>query len=347
MDRKLILNSGVEFIGKAFGATTECVSTLVYNSSMVGYQELISDPEYYNRILLLSYPLVGNYGITDDDYEAKSLTIKGLIVREYNDKPSNFRYTKTLAEVLEDAHIPGIAAIDTRMLMRILRDQGPQKALITDCKTTLKQGLQILEKTEVPSYAVPNKKRWYSRTANPQFSVAVVDYGVALSLIRSLNQKGCNVTIIPDDTKINDILALSADGVIFAGGYHENGNNIGLIKALQGKLPILGYGNAHLKIAQANNCKVKSYKLGYHGSNYPVRNTKSGKVFVSAQKNDFYVVKDNKSPIVVTYENVLYKSIVGLKILKDHVISSQFISEEAGVLDDFIALMSDFKKEVQ
>ena len=147
--RKLVLEDGSEYYGYGFGADTDRVCEIVFNTSMVGYQEIVSDPSYTNQMVVMTYPLIGNYGITDEDYETKSPTIGGLIVREYNDLPSNFRYTKTLSETMEEYHIPGISGIDTRCLTRSIRDLGSRRVLITSPDMPKEEALRIIAQTPV------------------------------------------------------------------------------------------------------------------------------------------------------------------------------------------------------
>ena len=187
-DRKIILENGEEYYGFGFGDTADRVCEIVFNTSMVGYQEIVSDPSYTYQMVVMTYPLIGNYGIADDDFETKNPTIGGLIVREYNDNPSNFRYTKTLSEILEENHIPAISGVDTRKITRSIRNFGSRRVLITGVDTTLEKGLEIIKNTPVPHDAVSKvscKKRWYSRTSNHKFNVVAVDCGIKLNIIRS------------------------------------------------------------------------------------------------------------------------------------------------------------------
>ena len=219
IDRKIILEDGSEYYGYGFGASDSRVCEIVFNTSMVGYQEIVSDPSYTDQIVVMTYPLIGNYGITDDDYESKNISIGGMIVRDYNDMPSNFRYTKTLSELLEENGIPGISGVDTRKLTRSIRDIGSRRMLITDLSTSLEEGLEIIRRTPVPHDAVSrvtSSKTWYSRTSNHQFNVVAVDCGIKLNIIRCLNRFGCNVTIVPYDTTPEEIAFMNPDGIFFA-----------------------------------------------------------------------------------------------------------------------------------
>ena len=163
-NKKIVLEDGEEYIGYGFGVNKEAICEIVFNTSMVGYQEIVSDPSYTYQMVVMTYPLIGNYGITDEDYETKQPTIGGMVVREYNDLPSNFRYTKTLSEYLEENDIPGIFGIDTRKLTRSIREKGSRKVIITDITTSKEEALRKLESYHIPKDAVAKvscKKRWY------------------------------------------------------------------------------------------------------------------------------------------------------------------------------------------
>ena len=152
--RKIVLENGQEFYGEGFGAQCDAINEIVFNTSMVGYQEIVSDPSYTNQMVVMTYPLIGNYGITDEDYETKIPTIGGMIVREYNDSPSNFRYTKTLSEILEENDIPGISGVDTRKITRIIRNEGSQKVMITSPDMPKEEALRAIKAYVLPKDGV-------------------------------------------------------------------------------------------------------------------------------------------------------------------------------------------------
>ena len=207
-NRKIVLEDGSEYYGYGFGYHTDRVCEIVFNTSMVGYQEIVSDPSYTYQMVVMTYPLIGNYGITDEDFETKVPTIGGLVVREYNDLPSNFRYTKTLSEILEENKIPGIWGVDTRKIGRSIRDLGSRRVYITDIDTPKEEALRIIKETPIPKDAVSKvscKKRWYSRTSNHQYNVVAIDCGIKLNIVRSLNARRCNVTIVPWNTTAEEI----------------------------------------------------------------------------------------------------------------------------------------------
>ena len=244
--KKIVLENGREFYGYGFGADREAINEIVFNTSMVGYQEIMSDPSYTDQMVVMTYPLIGNYGMTDEDYETKTPTIGGMIVREYNDSPSNFRYTKTLNEVFEEHDIPAIWGVDTRALTRIIRDEGTQKVLITDAATPHGEAMRKLGEYVTPHDMVSRvscRKRWMSRVPNHQYDVVAIDCGIKNNIIRLLNRVGCNVTVMPYDSTVEEIMAFHPDGLVLSNG---PGNPedvtpvIELVKQLRGRLPIFG-----------------------------------------------------------------------------------------------------------
>lgn len=360
MNRKIILENGIEMVGKGFGAPIDSICEIVFNTSMVGYQEIMSDPSYTDQIVVMTYPLIGNYGVTDEDYESKNYSIGGFIVREYNDKPSNFRYTKTFSQVLEENNIPGICQIDTRKLTRIIRDQGSQKVLITDMDTPLEEGLKRIREYQLPHdqvKRVSSRKIWYSRTANPRYNVIAVDCGIKLNIIRKLNEKGCNVTVVPYDTSYASICEMKPDGLFLSNGPGDPQDVepvIQLIQEAQGKVPIFGICLGHQMIALANGLHTYKMKFGHRGGNHPVKNLTNGKIEITSQNHSFAVENtENHDPsLVFTHINLLDQTIEGLSIAKDYLFSVQYHPESApgpqdstGLFDQFIENMEEFKKE--
>lgn len=355
-NRKLILETGEEYFGYAFGSTCDKVCEIVFNTSMVGYQEIVSDPSYTYQMVVMTYPLIGNYGITDDDFETKVPTIGGLIVRDYNDMPSNFRFTKTLAELMEENDIPGITGIDTRKLTRSIRDIGSRRVLITDMDTTTQQGLEIIRNTSVPTDAVSKvscKKRWYSRTSNHRFNVVAIDCGIKHNIIRSLNKHGCNVTILPYNTTANEIEFMHPDGLFISNGPGDPQDVtevIELISNLKGKLPIFGICLGHQIISLAYGAKTYKLKFGHRGGNHPVKNLTNGKVEITSQNHSYAVDLDSieGTDLEVTHINLLDNTVEGVECKKDHIFSVQYHPESAPgpqdssyLFDKFISIMEE------
>ena len=357
-DRKLILETGEEYYGHGFGAAEQRVCEIVFNTSMVGYQEIISDPSYTYQAVVMTYPLIGNYGICDDDYESRTPSIGALIVREYNDQPSNFRYTHTLGEVLEENHIPAISGIDTRKLTRSIRDLGSRRVLITGADTPLEEGLRIIAETPVPHDAVPLvscRKRWYSRTANHRYNVVAVDCGIKLNIIRCLNARGCNVTVVPYDTPAEVIERMDPDGVFLSNGPGDPEDVapvIELVRALRGRYPIFGICLGHQMIALAAGAKTYKLKFGHRGGNHPVRNLRTGRIEITSQNHSYAVDAQSVegTGLEITHVNLLDGTVEGLACPADRLFSVQYHPESAPgpqdsayLFDQFVAMMKEAK----
>ncbi len=334
-NKKIVLEDGEEYLGYAFGSNQETICEVVFNTSMVGYQEIVSDPSYTYQMVVMTYPLIGNYGITDDDYETKQPTIGGLIVREYNDLPSNFRSTKTLSEYLEENNIPAIFGIDTRKLTRSIREKGSRKVLLTDCTTTKQEALDKLKKYEIPKDAVSKvscKKKWYSRTANPKYNIVAIDCGIKLNIIRSFNRRGCNVTVVPYHTTTQEIMNLKPDGIFLSNGPgnpEDVTEVIKLVKELKGKYPIFGICLGHQIISLAYGAKTYKLKFGHRGGNHPVLNLKTDKIEITSQNHSYAVDEKSleKTQLQVTHKNILDQTIEGVACPKDKVFSVQYHPE--------------------
>ena len=354
--RKIVLENGQEFYGEGFGAQCDAINEIVFNTSMVGYQEIVSDPSYTNQMVVMTYPLIGNYGMTDEDYETKIPTIGGMIVREYNDSPSNFRYTKTLSEILEENGIPGISGVDTRKITRIIRSEGSQKVMITDPQTPKEEALAAMRAYELPKDGVARvscKKKWYSRTANPAYHVVAVDCGIKLNIIRSLNKRGCNVTVVPFDTPAQEILNLKPDGVFLSNGPGDPEDVtpvIELVRVLRGKLPIFGICMGHQLISIACGAKTYKMKFGHRGGNHPVKNLLTGKIEITSQNHSFAVDRESLggTGLVPTHINLLDDTVEGAACPEDKLFSVQYHPESAPgpqdsgyLFDQFIQMMKE------
>ena len=349
-NKKLVLEDGREFYGEGFASDVERVGELVFNTSMVGYQEILSDPSYADQIIVMTYPLIGNYGITDEDYETKFPSIGGMIVKENNDSPSNFRYTKTLSEVLEENDIPGISGLDTRQLTRILRDANGIRAIITDADTPTEEAVAKINahprSTDLVS-KVSSKKRWFARTANCKHDIVAVDCGMKLNMVRNLNNHGCNVTVVPWNTPAERILDFKPDGVLISNGPgspEDVPEVVETIRNLIGKVPIFGICLGHQLISLAYGAKICEINPGHRGGNHPVKELKTGKVFITAQNHGYGVDKESVegTPLTVTHINLLDNTIEGLECEKDKVVSVQFHPESAPGPQDTIYLFDRF-----
>ena len=355
--KKLVLENGKEFPGYGFGSNRTTVCELVFNTSMVGYQEIVSDPTYTDQIVVMTYPLMGNYGFMDEDFESKFPTMGGMVVRELCEAPSNFRYTKTMNETFEELDIPGIHGVDTRMITRIIRNEGAQKAVIVDINTPTAEALELI-RTSAPCTnqveRISCKKRWFSRTPNHKWDVVAIDCGIKYSFIRQLNTKGCNVTIVPFDSTPEEIMAFNPDGIFVSNGPGDPANvpMVGeAVKALRGKLPIFGVDLGHQIIATAFGAKNERLKFGHHGANHPVKYLENGKLEIVSQNHNFVVNEESLAgtDLTVTHRNLLDGTVAGIESIADKVFSVQYqpdCTPEASstyLFDKFIKLMEEQK----
>ena len=356
---KLVLPNGSEFFGYRFGARLDRVCELVFNTAMVGYQEIVSDPSYTDQFVVMTYPIIGNYGVTDEDYETKILSIGGLVVREYNDIPSNFRYTKTLAEILEDYNIPAIEGIDTRMLTRVIRDNGCTRAYLCDADVPTEEAVRILNETPVSHDQVSRvscRKRWYARTSNHKYNVVAVDCGIKQSMVRCLNEHGCNVTVVPYNTAANVVLDMEPDGVFFSNGPGDPADVecvVELIRQLRGKVPMFGACLGMELIALAYGAGTYKTKFGHHGGNHPVKCLTDGKLSITNQNHNYAVCDDSLAGtgLEVTHVSLMDNTVEGIRCSADRVFGVQFHPEtvtdgrvDCDVYDMFIQMMKEGKE---
>ena len=354
-DRKIVLEDGSFYEGYGFGSNTERVCEIVFNTSMVGYQEILSDPSYTDQMVVMTYPLIGNYGITDDDFETKNPSIGGLIVGDYNDMPSNFRYTKTLSEEMEENDIPGIYGVDTREITRSIRDLGSRRVIMTSIDTPTEVALAKITVTPVPHDQVSRvscKKRWYSRTPNPKFNVVAIDCGIKLNIIRKLNSYGCNVTVVPYDTTPEEIEFMKPDGIFLSNGPGDPEDVtpvISTVKALAGKFPIFGICLGHQMISLAYGAKTYKLKFGHRGGNHPVKNLATGKIEITSQNHSYAVDLESlkNTKLKATNINLLDDTVEGVECVEDMVFSVQYHPESAPGPQDSSYLFEKFTSILQ
>ena len=358
----LILQNGSVFEGKRFGAAADTVGELVFTTAMTGYIETLTDPSYYGQMVVQTFPLIGNYGMTDEDYETKTPTLGGLVVRDYCGTPSNFRSTKTLGEVLEEYQIPGISGVDTRAIARTVRTQGTQKALICSASMPKSRAMAILQGTSLSRDQVSRvscQKPWYARTANPRFHVVAVDCGMKLNIVRSLKARGCNVTVVPWDTSAQLMESLRPDGIFLSNGPGDPEDVTPVmeaVRALRGKYPMFGICLGHQVIGLAYGARTQKMKFGHRGGNHPVKDLIRGRVEMTSQNHSYSVVPESVAGtgLEITHINLLDQTVEGLQCAADRVFSVQYHPESAPgpqdsgyLFDRFLTAMEEAKFHAQ
>ncbi|MBR7015952.1 MAG: glutamine-hydrolyzing carbamoyl-phosphate synthase small subunit [Lachnospiraceae bacterium] len=354
-ERKLILSSGSEYIGYGFGADEgNRVAELVFNTSPVGYQEILSDPSYTDQFVVMAYPLIGNYGINDDDFETARPTIGGFVVRDYNDMPSNFRSRRTLGETMRELRIPGITGVDTREIVRKIRREGTMKALLTDAEMSLSEGLEILGETNIPHDAVSRVSRAHREnfiSMNAKYHIAAVDFGMKENIIRSFLARGVSVTVFPWNVSAEEVMSVRPDGIFLSNGPGDPTDvpeAANLVRKLRGRYPIFGICLGHQIISLACGGATYKLKFGHRGGNHPVRDLRTGRIEITSQNHSYAV--DEKSlagtGLVVTHRNILDGTVEGVACEKDRIFSVQYHPESspgphdaAHLFDEFLGLM--------
>ncbi|WP_335870548.1 carbamoyl phosphate synthase small subunit [Bacillus sp. 2205SS5-2] len=360
MKRQLLLEDGTTFIGEGFGGDCESVGEVVFNTGMTGYQEILSDLSYCDQIITFTYPLIGNYGINRDDFESFHPAIKGVVVREKMDDPSNWRSEESLHHLLKQKNIPGISGIDTRMLTRKIRQQGTIKGLICSAEVDRVSLLEKLRATTLPRDQV---KRVSTRTsyASPGRGkrVVLVDFGMKHGILRELNKRNCDVIVVPYNTTAEVITALKPDGVMLSNGPGDPKDvpeAIEMIEKIMGKVPLFGICLGHQLFALANGADTFKMTFGHRGSNHPVKELSNGKVAITSQNHGYAVKKESLSNTLleVTHLALNDGTVEGLRHKDAQAFTVQYHPEASPgpedankLFDDFIHLMEQVRKETQ
>ena len=357
----LILENGTIFKGRAFGYSKEVTGELVFTTSVVGHQETISDPSYGGQLLMMTFPLIGNAGLNLEDMEAAHPRLRGLIVREKCDKPSNWRCELEMDGFMKQHKITGIEGIDTRALMRMLRDHGSMKAMITTRSPEGENPQLTKDQIQQKLTGINNHNAVREATCQIPYTiegtgktmhVAVLDLGINNGSLEELKRRGMRITVYPAYTDPAVIMQSNADGVFISGG---PGSPLDIpeivenVKKLIAWKPVFGIGLGHQVIAQAMGCAVSRMKCGHHGSNYPVKDLQSGKVYITNQNTD-YTVSQSPEDVIVTFRNVNDGATEGIAHRTKPVFSVQFRPETASnpchtgfVYDQFQTLMEGGK----
>ena len=348
----LILQDGQVFEGVRFGAETDTVGELVFTTGMCGYVETLTDPSYAGQIVMQTYPLIGNYGIIREDFEG-ACCVKGYVVREYCDTPSNFRTDCDLDTYLKEQGVPGLCGVDTRELTRIIREHGVMNAAICDeipADLTPIKTYAITGVVEAVSCKEPDR---YQAEGEERFRVSLLDYGAKRNIVRELQKRGCTVTVLPASTSAEDILAADPDGVMLSNGPGDPAENvyqIEQIRKLLGKVPMFGICLGHQLTALAAGGSTYKLKYGHRGGNHPVKDLETGRVYISSQNHGYAVDEHSMSPEVAVpaFVNVNDKTNEGLKYVGKNIFTVQYHPEacpgpqDSGYLfDRFLRMMEE------
>jgi carbamoyl-phosphate synthase small subunit len=368
----LALEDGTLFYGQAIGYEGHTVGEVVFNTAMTGYQEILTDPSYAKQIITLTYPHIGNTGVTEEDEEADTIFASGLIIRDLPLLHSSWRSQGSLEDYLNNKMIVGIAGIDTRKLTRILRDKGAQSGCIlvgddTQKAITLAQsfpGLKGMDlaKEVTTKHTYPWKSGVWSLTdGNPDndnksnswpYHVVAYDFGVKKNILRMLAERGCRITVVPAQTPASEVFALNPDGIFLSNGPGDPEPCDYAIKAIQtilkSKIPVFGICLGHQLLALASGAATLKMKFGHHGANHPVKDLATGKVMITSQNHGF-AVDESSLPenLAKTHESLFDGTLQGIRRTDIPAFSFQGHPEASpgphdidGLFDDFIAMMN-------
>ena len=358
----LVLADGSTYEGMTFGSETDAYGEVVFNTSMIGYQEILTDPSYAGQIVVPTYPLIGNYGVNNQDYESSKIQVRGFAVREECLQPNHYQSNRTLHRYLTEAGIPGISGIDTRAITRKLRSFGVMMGMITSSLTP-EQALESLKRQ--PNYCTIDFVREITTNAiyewepedntNSQYHIVVLDCGLKYNILRLLKRQGCRVTAVPCTTSAKEILDMKPDGVLLSPGPGDPellDYVVNTIPKLVEKKPIMGICLGCQLISRAFGGKTYKLKFGHRGGNHPVKELATGRVYITAQNHGYAVDPDSlKDGLAVTHINLNDNTVEGVAHKELPIFSIQYHSEDSPgpqdnryLFEKFMGMVKESKK---
>ncbi|MBF0122544.1 MAG: glutamine-hydrolyzing carbamoyl-phosphate synthase small subunit [Candidatus Omnitrophica bacterium] len=353
----LYLEDGTCFRGRSLNTHGDTAGEVVFNTALTGYQEVLTDPSYAGQIVVMTYPLIGNYGVNDDDVESDRIHVKGFVVKEFCRTHSNYRATKSLIQYLDEGKIIGIEGVDTRALTRHLRISGAMKAIISTEDFDLKSLKAKLDK--VPSMegadwvkeVAPKKPYVWKASGEKKYKVVVVDCGIKRNILREMAVLGIECHVVPPSMSAEDILAMKADGLFLSSGPGDPAAVtyvIETVRKLIGKLPIFGICLGNQMIGLALGGKTYKLKFGHHGGNHPVKDLENDRISITSQNHGFCVDVNSldKNDVEAIHINLNDKSVEGLRHRKHPLFSIQYHPEACPGPNDAKYLFGEFIKMI-
>ncbi|HJC04648.1 MAG TPA: carbamoyl phosphate synthase small subunit [Candidatus Enterocloster excrementipullorum] len=354
MKAYLILEDGTVFSGTSIGSEREVISEIVFNTSMTGYLEVLTDPSYAGQAVVMTYPLIGNYGICREDMESGRPWPDGYIVRELSRIPSNFRSEDTIQHFLKEYDIPGISGIDTRALTKILREKGTMNGMITTKEyADLSEPIRRMKEYQVKGVVLKTTTKEKYVLPGEGKRVALMDYGAKKNIARSLNARGCQVTVYPADTPAETVLADRPDGIMLSNGPGDPKENTAIIEEIKklyaSDVPIFAICLGHQLMALANGMDTYKLKYGHRGGNHPVKDLETGRVYISSQNHGYVVDMDTVKPEVAVpaFVNVNDGTNEGLRYVGKNIFTVQYHPEASPGPKDSAYLFDRFLKMME
>jgi carbamoyl-phosphate synthase small subunit len=354
----LVLEDGRTFTGVSFGAVGETFGEMVFNTSMSGYQEILTDPSYAGQIVCMTYPLIGNYGVNEEDVESRQPWVEGFVVREASRIKSNWRATESLDDYLKEHDIVGIEHIDTRALVRHIRDKGAMRAGISSVKSDPKALLERvlaspdMKNRELATAVTIEETFDYPAMDETKFHVVAYDFGVKTNSLREFAKYGCKITVVPADTPAEDVLALNPDGIFLSNGPGDPASMSAVVdeikKLTEAEVPMFGICLGHQILGQVFGGETFKMKFGHRGGNQPIKDLTTGKVEITSHNHGFAVDPDSlPADVEVTHVNLNDNTVAGLRHKTLPIFSVQYHPESAPgphdseyLFERFIELMS-------
>lgn len=348
MKGKLILENGMSFEGKIFGELNETVGELVFNTGMTGYQEVLTDPSYCGQIVVMTYPMIGNYGINLEDMESDKIYMKGFVIKEDAKLPNNFRCEMTLDGFLRQNKIVAFKGVDTRELTKIIREQGAMKAIITADDLTEKEIMERFGKYDnKDAVSIVSTSKIYEILGNGK-KIGIMDFGIKRNILRSFKKRGCHMVVFPWNTTAEEMMKYDLDGLFLSNGPGDPANLTGVIneiKKIVGKMPIVGICLGHQLLAWALGGTTTKLKYGHRGCNHPVKDLEKNKIYITSQ-NHGYVVDKVPESMEVTHINLNDNSIEGMRSKDLRIMCVQYHPEAWPGPSDSDYLFDDFLKVI-
>ncbi|MCR5790979.1 MAG: glutamine-hydrolyzing carbamoyl-phosphate synthase small subunit [Lachnospiraceae bacterium] len=338
MARKLVLSNGEEYPGTAFGSLEiNGIYELVFNTSMTGYQEILSDPSYTDQAVVMSYPLIGNYGINPEDFESAIMGPGVMIVRDYNDCPSHYKSTETLSAVMARFGVCGVTGTDTRKLVRAVRDAGSMPVMLTSPETKTGEALARLRAFEPKHDAVSRVSGKRIReyiVKDEKHHIVAIDCGMKQNIVRSFTEAGISVTVVPWNTAASEILSFRPEGIFISNGPGDPDDCPAVketVKKLIGQCPVFGICLGHQILSLAYGAKTYKLKFGHRGGNHPVKALAGGKIEITSQNHSYAVSAESvrNTPLEITHINILDHTVEGVCCEADRAFGVQYHPEAA------------------